>query len=366
MISLVDWRSIESKWQERWEKAKVFEANQAPSRPKFFLTVAYPYPNSPQHIGHGRTYTIADVHARYRRMKGYNVLLPMGFHYTGTPILAMAKRLSANDHELLETFIKIYKVPLEKIKEFKEPISIAKYFHNEIKQGMKEIGYSIDWRREFTTIDPHYSRFIEWQFEKLKEKGYIIQGSHPVGWCPNCENPVGQHDTMGDVEPEIGEYTLIKFPLNEHFILTATLRPETIFGVTNIWINPEADYVKAQVDGESWIISQKCFEKLKYLDRNVSMKQSFKGLALVGKFVKNPVSGKVPIFPAKFVDPENGTGIVMSVPGHAPFDYQALEDLKKDPHVEDYGISKEFVESIKPISIIKLGGYSEFPAFDMI
>jgi leucyl-tRNA synthetase len=364
---LIDWKSIEEKWQKRWEKARLFETNQDPSRPKFFITVAYPYPNSPQHIGHGRTYTIADVHARYKRMKGYNVLFPMGFHYTGTPILAMAKRLSANDHELLDTFVKIYKVPLEKIKEFNEPINIAKYFHEEIKQGMKEIGYSIDWRREFTTIDPHYSRFIEWQFEKLKEKGYIIQGSHPVGWCPNCESPVGQHDTMGDVEPEIGEYTLIKFSLSEEILPTATLRPETIFGVTNIWINPEADYVKAQVNEETWIISKKCFEKLKYLNKNVSIKQSFKGLELMGKFVKNPVTKEeVPILPAKFVDPDNGTGVVMSVPAHAPFDYQALEDLKKASNIEDYGIPKRLVESIKPISIIKLEGYSEFPALDMI
>ncbi|MEM3522924.1 MAG: class I tRNA ligase family protein, partial [Candidatus Bathyarchaeia archaeon] len=364
---MIDWRSIEKKWQERWEKAKLFEANQDPSKSKFFITVAYPYPNSPQHIGHGRTYTIADVHARYRRMKGYNVLFPMGFHYTGTPILAMAKRLSVNDKELLDTFIKIYKVPLEKIEEFKEPINIAKYFHNEIKQGMKEIGYSIDWRREFTTIDPHYSRFIEWQFEKLKEKGYIIQGSHPVGWCPNCENPVGQHDTMGDVEPEIGEYTLIKFYLNEDILPTATLRPETIFGVTNIWINPEADYVKVQVEEEIWIISQKCFEKLKYLNKNLSIIKSFKGIELVGKFVKNPISEeKIPIFPAKFVDPENGTGIVMSVPAHAPFDYQALEDLKKSSNLKDYKIQEELVKSIKPISIIKLEGYSEFPAVDMV
>jgi len=364
---LIDWRKIEKKWQERWEKARIFESDKDFSKPKFFITVAYPYPNSPQHIGHGRTYTIADVHARYRRMKGYNVLFPMGFHYTGTPILAMAKRLLANDHELIEIFTKIYKVPYEKIKEFNEPLKIARYFHNEIKQGMKEIGYSIDWRREFTTIDPHYNRFIEWQFEKLKEKGYIVQGSHPVGWCPKCENPVGQHDTLGDVEPEIGEYTLIKFSLDEDFLPTATLRPETIFGVTNIWINPEAEYVEAQVDGESWIISQKCFEKLKYLNRKVSIKKTFKGLELIGKFAKNQVNKKeVPILPAKFVDPDNGTGIVMSVPAHAPFDYQALEDLKKSSNLKDYGVSKELIESIKPISIIKLEGYSEFPALDAI
>jgi leucyl-tRNA synthetase len=90
---MIDWASIEKKWQERWEEARVFEPSPNPEVQKFFITVAYPYPNSPQHIGHGRTYTLTDVHARYLRMRRYNVLFPMAFHYTGTPVLAMAKRL---------------------------------------------------------------------------------------------------------------------------------------------------------------------------------------------------------------------------------------------------------------------------------
>ncbi|MBC7129619.1 class I tRNA ligase family protein, partial [Candidatus Bathyarchaeota archaeon] len=108
---------IEEKWQEKWSEAKIFEADPDPSKPKFFITVAYPYPNSPQHIGHARTYTLADVYARYMRMRGYNVLLPMAFHYTGTPVLAMAKRLAEGDEELTKDFIEVYKVPQEKLKE---------------------------------------------------------------------------------------------------------------------------------------------------------------------------------------------------------------------------------------------------------
>jgi leucyl-tRNA synthetase len=248
-------KQIERKWQKKWEEAKAFEADPDASKPKYFITVAYPYPNSPQHIGHGRTYTLADVHARYMRMQGYNVLLPMAFHYTGTPVLAMSKRLAEKDKDLINDFINVYKVAKEKLEEFFEPFNMALYFHREIKTGMKEIGYSIDWRREFTTIDPHYNRFIEWQFEKLRQAGFITRGSHPVGWCPKDGNPVGQHDTKGDVEPEIGEFTLIKFKYNEWILPAATLRPETIFGVTNMWLNPEVDYVKAKVDDEKWIVS---------------------------------------------------------------------------------------------------------------
>ncbi|MGD8543547.1 MAG: class I tRNA ligase family protein, partial [Candidatus Bathyarchaeota archaeon] len=181
----VDWEKVEEKWQKAWAKAGIFEADPDPNKPKYFITVAYPYPNSPQHIGHGRTYTLADVHARYMRMRGYNVLFPMAFHYTGTPVLAMSKRLKERDKELIDTFVHIYKVPKEALKNFVEPVKIAQYFHEEIKAGMKKIGYSIDWRREFTTINPQYNRFIEWQFKKLREARFISQGSHPVGWCPS-------------------------------------------------------------------------------------------------------------------------------------------------------------------------------------
>jgi leucyl-tRNA synthetase len=361
-------KQIERKWQKKWEEAKIFEANPDPNKPKYFITVAYPYPNSPQHIGHGRTYTLADVHARYMRMRGYNVLLPMAFHYTGTPVFAMSKRLAANDEDLIDTFLRIYKVPKELLKNFYDPLNMARYFHEEIKAGMKEIGYSIDWRREFTTIDPQYNRFIEWQFKKLREKGYIAQGSHPVGWCPNEGNPVGQHDTQGDVEPEIGEFTLIKFKHNEWILPAATLRPETIFGVTNIWLNPKVEYVKVKVDNEKWIVSKECVEKLRYLNRKVEVVETFTGSQLIGKRVKNPVTNQdILILPAKFVDPKNATGVVMSVPGHAPYDYVALENLSKaELWLKEFGLTCETVAAIKPISIIAVSEYSEFPAGDVV
>jgi leucyl-tRNA synthetase len=361
-------KEIEEKWQKRWEEAKIFEANPDPSKPKFFITVAYPYPNSPQHIGHARTYTLADVYARYMRMRGYNVLLPMAFHYTGTPVLAMSRRLAENDEELIRDFTKVYKVPKEKLKDLTDPLAMARYFHEEIKEGMKRIGYSIDWRREFTTIDPQYNRFIEWQFHKLRQAGYIKRGSHPVGWCPKCGNPVGQHDTVGDVEPEIGEFTLIKFKLGEWVLPTATLRPETVFGVTNIWLNPKAKYVKAIVDGEKWIVSQECAEKLAYQNRKVTILESFEGKGLIGKKAENPVTkNEILILPADFVDPKNATGVVMSVPGHAPYDYVALENIKRDlPKLKEYGLTAEIVNSIKPISLIEVPSYSEIPAGDVV
>lgn len=365
-MSSSDWRAIEDKWIRRWEEDRLFQADPDPSKKKYFVTVAYPYPNSPQHIGHGRTYTLADAHARYMRMKGYNVLFPMGFHYTGTPILGMSRRVAAGDLDLLDTFRKIYRLTDDVIATFVEPVKIASYFHNEIKQGMKEMGYSMDWRREFTTIDKIYSKFISWQFRTLKKKGLIVQGSHPVGWCPRDQNPVSQHDTMGDVEPDFTEYVLVKFLARDGLVVpAATLRPETLFGVTNMWVNPSAEYVEAQVDGnETWIISKEAARKLEFLNHSISVIRTVKGSEMVGWQLTNPLNNsRVPMYPASFVEPDSGTGIVMSVPAHAPFDYQALADLKAD---NDMQKKFDLAVDAEPVKIIESEGYSRIPAAEAI
>lgn len=356
----IDWKSVEEKWRDRWEEQRIFQADPDFGKKKYFITVAYPYPNSPQHIGHGRTYTLADVHARYMRMKGYNVLFPMGFHYTGTPILAMSRRVASRDKDLLETFDKVYHVPNDTITSFVEPVTIASYFHNEIRLGMKELGFSIDWRREFSTVDMIYSKFISWQFRTLRKKGLIVQGSHPVGWCPNDQNPVSQHDTIGDVEPAFNEYTLIKFRLGDGYIIpTATLRPETIYGATNLWVNPNIEYVKICLTDkdERWIVSKEAAKKLEFLNHKVTIESYVLGKELVGTLAKNPVTHvSLPLYPALFVEADNGTGFVMSVPAHAPYDYRALEDLKNNVSLQkEFGLRS--VE-VKPIAVIESDDYS--------
>ncbi|MCX8169569.1 MAG: leucine--tRNA ligase, partial [Candidatus Methanomethyliaceae archaeon] len=363
----MDFRAIEEKWQKKWREAHIFEVNPDESKPKFYLTVAYPYPNMPQHIGHARTYTLTDVYARYKRMRGYNVLFPMAFHYTGTPILAQSKRIQAGDKELIEQF-KSLGVPEEVIATFTSPINIAKYFHEDLRLGMQEMGYSIDWRREFTTIDPAYNKFIEWQFYKLREKNYITKGSHPIGWCPSCKNPVGQHDTKGDAEPEIGEFISIKFIFEDKYLPTATLRPETIFGVTNIWINPEVEYAEILLNGERIIVSEKSIEKLKHQFSNVEFIRKIKGSSLIGKYAINPVDErKVPILPAEFVDPNNATGIVMSVPAHAPYDFLAIRDLQSHPEfLKKYGLDASILSELTPIPIIRTPGLSRIPSQEII
>lgn len=355
--SKLDIQKIETKWRLRWSSENLFVCSPDNNNTnKYFITVAFPYPNSPQHIGHGRTYTLADVHARYMRMKGKNVLFPMAFHYTGTPILAMSKRVMSGDADLINTFKNLYNIPEEIIKTFSNPEKIARYFHKEIKLGMQEIGYSIDWTREFTTIDKMYSKFITWQFATLRKNGLIVQGSHPVGWCPRDNNPVSQHDTLGDVEPEFNEYILIKFKLSDNniFLPVATLRPETIFGVTNLWINPDINYLEIEIDKERWIVTRESYQKLVFLNHHIKLVNTIQGKDLIGKYVINPVGEiKIQIFPAKFIKPDTGTGIVMSVPGHAPYDYQAITDLQKDQTISTRYPNLN-IHTVHPLKIIKI------------
>ena len=354
-------KKIEKKWQEKWEKAKVFEANIDKKRKKFFITFPYPYVNGRMHIGHTFSAFRCDSFARFKRLQGYNVLFPQGFHATGEPILGTIERLKQNDQTQIETF-KLFGASDEDIKNFVEkgPEFVARYWMNKWIEDLKRSGISIDWRRTFiTAITPHYNKFIEWQYNTLRKKGYVVQGTHPVVWCPHCQSPTGDHDRLkGEGESPI-QFYVIKFKLESGEILPcATLRPETVFGVTNIWIKPNEEYVLAKVNEEEWIISKKTVEKLKDQLKNVKEIKKINSDSLIGKSVENLITKeKIPILPATFVDLEFGTGVVMSVPAHAPYDYIALEDLRKS----EFG-KKLNVEKIIPKKIIELEDYKGIPA----
>jgi leucyl-tRNA synthetase len=302
-------------------------------------------------------------------MQGYNVLWPWGWHWTGQPLLGASQRVAKGDEEFIRVLRQVDGVPDEELKKFADPIYMAQYYTNEGRQIARRIGFSVDWRREFTTIWPTYQKFIEWQYANLREKGYVTKGTHPVVWCPKDKSPTGDHDRqIGEgVTPE--EYTLIKYKLNEKtFLPAATFRPETIYGVTNMWISPDADYVEAKINGENWIVSKEAAEKLKEQERTVETKRSFKGRELIGKFFENPLTHKCfPILPGWFVDPKTATGVVYSVPAHAPFDWLALRDLQQKPEVlKDFNVDVELVKAIKPISLIKVEGYGDYPAVEIV
>ena len=362
-------KQIEEKWQAKWDGAHVFEADPDPARKKVMVTFPYPYMNGPLHVGHAFTASRVDAYARFKRMQGYNVLWPWGWHWTGQPLLGASQRVARGDQDYIRVLREMDGVPEAELQKFVDPLYMAQYYTNEGRLAAKGIGFSVDWRREFTTIWPTYQKFIEWQYKNLQEKGYVTRGTHPVVWCPKDQSPTGDHDRqVGEgVTPE--EYTLIKYKLDETtFLPAATFRPETIYGITNMWINPDATYVEATVNGENWIISQEAAEKLKEQERKVHVTRVFKGSELIGKTFETPVTKeRFPILPGWFVDPKTATGVVYSVPAHAPFDWLALKDLQQKPEVmRDFGVDPEVVKQIKPVSIIKVDGFGEFPAVEIV
>ncbi len=340
--------SIAEKWVNEFEKA--FEAD-PDNRQKFFITVAFPYTNSPFHIGHGRTYVTADIYARYMRMKGYNVLFPLGFQFTGTPILSISEALKRGDKEIVKEFLDVYKVPQEKLKEFEDPLKLAEYFKEDMKRSAKRFGLSIDWRREFTTVDKGFEKFVQWQLRTLKNKGYLVTSTEAVGYCPNDGFPVGMHDTRGDVEPEIARESVILFEDGELVFPVATSRPETIFGATAIMINPHTQYVVAFRGKQKWVLSKEAFEVLKYQIEFGDV-QEVEKTKLLSMTPVNPITReKLKVIESKYVEPKVGTGVVMAVPAHEPL------------HLLRY--IEEGVE-VEPRRVIFTNDYKGIPAEEVI
>ncbi len=342
------------------------------------------------HIGHGRTYTVPDVYARFKRMQGYNVLFPMGWHVTGAPVIGIASRIKDKDPWTLELYEKVHKVPKTEIPKLEDPEYIVKYFSTEYHNVMNDMGYSIDWRREFRTTDPTYKKFIEWQIRKLKEMDLIRKGNHPVKYCPHCDNPVGDHDLLEGEGVGVNELTLLKFKLldknnneingidegnnNVKYLVPATFRPETIYGSTNLWLNPDIEYIEVISDaskdgtnGETWIISKEAYDNISNQIKDLKIIGTIDPKPLIGTYVENPVTKEPhPLLPASFVDPEYGSGSVFSVPGHAPADYIALQDLKNNNELlEEYGL-EDIVNKIEPLNVVTLKKYSKIPARDVI
>ena len=370
----MDFKKIEKKWQERWKRSKVFEPKIDDKKKKFFFTTPYPYISGSLHIGHGRAVTESDIYVRYMRMKGYNVLYPLAFHITGTPILGISSAIKSGDQKKIElyksyvnNYVKSERQAERTVKSFEEPWNIVKFFAPKMMDEYSSLGLSIDWTRRFTTGDPDYQKFITWQFLKYKEKGYLVKGSYPVLYCPMCENAVGEDDIQdADTNPVMKqEFTLLKFRMEDGTVLVAgTLRPETVFGQTNLWINPDVEYVKVKVGDETWVVSREAYEKLSYQKKNLRTLEYVDGKVFIGRYVKAPgIEREIIILPSSFVDPNISTGIVTSVPSDAPYDWVALRDLQKNKDLcERHGLNFEEIRNIKPIPIIDIPGWGDLAA----
>jgi leucyl-tRNA synthetase len=390
-------QDVEPKWRERWADRGRYEVDPDPDDPDpTFITVPYPYPSGGMHLGHCRTYTVPDVYARYRRLQGDRVLFPIAWHVTGTPIVGAVERLKEGDEDQISSLQDAFGVPESDLQDLETPMGYARYFIEEAessyKRGMQQLGLSIDWRREFTTNDDRYSKFITWQYETLRERGLLEKGLHPVDFCTNERQPVTDHDLLEGEDAEMQEFTLIRFSQGageERTVFPmATLRPETVRGVTNAFVHPEATYVRATVDGvpasdasggsqdersdssgEEWVTSEDAIEKFELQDREVAVEEELTGADLVGERVENPVTGdEVVVLPATFVDPGNATGVVMSVPAHSPDDYLALEEARADAdRIErEYGVDADAIRAVEPVPVLEIEGYGEIPARDAV
>ncbi|MEE9592323.1 MAG: leucine--tRNA ligase, partial [Thermoplasmata archaeon] len=291
------------------------------------------------------------------------------FHVTGLPILGAAKRVADGDEEQME-ILRSNGIPEEEIPSFADPLHWIQVFPEETKRDLMAFGASVDWSRTFITTDqnPPYDAFIQWQFRRLRDGDYVRLGEHPVIWCPRDQSPIGDHDRFEGEGEVPQEFVLLKFRLMQRYLVAATLRPETIFGTTNVWVDPDVDYMDAQVDDERWIVNEGAVEKLRGQGKEVKVLGKVEGHHLLGQSAISPLVGDpIPILPTRFIDQSIGTGVVSSVPSDAPDDLVALRELQADDEaLERYHLDVPFVQSLDPIPIIDLEGFGPTPAVDIV
>ncbi|MFP4586979.1 MAG: leucine--tRNA ligase [Desulfohalobiaceae bacterium] len=349
-------KELEQKWQRIWEEEKLFSAVEDPEKPKYYVLEMFPYPSGSIHMGHVRVYTIGDVIARYKWMRGFNVLHPMGWDAFGLP--AENAAIQHGTHPAKWTYQNI----------------------KEMRSQLQRLGYSLDWERELATCDPEYYQWEQLFFLLLWENGLVYRKKAPVNWCPACKTVLANEqvedgacwrcdsmvedkeltqwflrittyaeELLQDLEeltqgwPErvvamqknwIGKSTgaEIDFPIQGtgHSLRVFTTRPDTIYGATFMSLAPEHPLlpeIKAHSDRSQDIDSfvQEILAEDKKVSREEERREK-KGI-FTGLFCENPLSGeKMPIYVANFVLMEYGTGAIMAVPAH---DQRDLEFARK-------------------------------------
>ncbi|MEM2108342.1 MAG: valine--tRNA ligase [Candidatus Bathyarchaeia archaeon] len=220
---------IERKWQKKWEEMGIhrFDWNDF-KRPVFSIDTPPPYPSGEFHMGNVLNWTYFDMVARYKRMRGYNVLFPQGWDCHGLSIEVQVEKT----HNIRKR-----DVPPDQFRKWCEQL-VEKYIAM-MKVGILKLGCSVDWTTEYRTMDPDYWRRTQLSFILLYKKGYIYQGTHPVNWCPRCETAIA--DAEVDYEKRHGTLHYIRFPLegSSEYLLIATTRPEFIPACVAVEVNPE-------------------------------------------------------------------------------------------------------------------------------
>ncbi len=258
---------IEEKWQRRWEENGVYRFDwNDKKRPVFTIDTPPPYPSGDFHMGNALNHTYFDIVARYKRMRGYNVLFPQGFDCHVLPT-----EVETEEH------YKVKKTDLPPQEFVKLCNQFVDKYIDIMRTAMKRLGCSIDWTTEYQTRDPDYWRKTQLSYIKLYKKGYIYQGTHPINWCPRCETAIADAEVVH--EPKQGKIFYLKFPLeNGNYIRIATTRPELLSSCVAVAIHPKDHR----------------YQKI------------------VGKKARIPTTNRtVEIMTDELVDPEFGTGVVM-------------------------------------------------------
>jgi len=350
-------KKIEERWQKYWESHKVFEAVEDPKRQKYYVLEMFPYPSGRIHMGHVRNYTITDVVSRFKMMRGYNVLHPMGWDAFGMPAENAA---------------------------IKSGVHPAQYTYDNIeymKVQLKSMGFSYDWSRELATCDPDYYRWEQWLFVQMYKSGLAYKKKSYVNWCDNCETVLANEQVVSglcwrcDTEVsqkeiegwffKITEFTEdliehldtldgwpervvtmqrnwigksygaeIHFPLDGRggHIPVFTTRQDTVFGATFMVLAPEHPLTIELSRGtpEEKNVDEFVEKMLKTDKIKRSSEDYEKEGVFIGAYCKNPFTGRqMPIFVANFALMEYGTGAVMAVPAHdqRDFDFARKYDL---------------------------------------
>jgi len=348
-MKVYDPSHVENKWQRIWAEKKLFKAKEESKKPKYYLLEMFPYPSGRIHMGHVRNYSIGDVVARYKWMRGYNVLHPMGWDAFGMPA-----ENAAMDHG----------------------IHPAKWTYQNIdymRNQLKRLGFSYDWDREIATCDVEYYKWEQWMFLKMYEKGLAYRKKAPVNYCERCTTVLANEQVINGKCWRCGEEVVQRELTQWFFAITKyadelyefcdrlhgwpervrqmqknwigksdgaevdfviedgtplkifTTRPDTLFGVTFMVLAPEHPLAETLSKGTPYEEQVRAFiEKAKSQDRSFRAELSVeKEGVFTGKYAINPLNGKrVPIYVANFVLMEYGTGAIMSVPAHDQRDFE--------------------------------------------
>ncbi|MBR2831535.1 MAG: leucine--tRNA ligase [Oscillospiraceae bacterium] len=345
-----DFSRIEKKWQEIWEREKLYAAENGTGKEKFYGLVEFPYPSGEGlHVGHPRPYTAMDIIARKRRMQGYNVLFPIGFDAFGLPTENYA------------------------IKNHMHPRDVTKRNIARFTEQLKMLGYSFDWDRVVDTTDPEYYKWTQWIFLQMFKKGLAYKASMPVNWCTSCKVVLANEEVVNGVCERCGSEVVrreksqwmlgitkyaqrliddlddvdyierVKIQQKNwigrstgaevRFRTTAgdelivfTTRPDTLFGATYMVMSPEHELLK------KWEPLLENIEAVRGYQAEAARKSDFErtelqkdktGVELMGVRAVNPVTGgEIPIYISDYVLATYGTGAIMAVPGHDTRDWQ--------------------------------------------